>query len=82
MNMSTTNLITPISFNDLSFPVPESGRMYYVDVYTGQSVLCYESPEILTAISILSQFVHPAQCISFYSYKSDPLPNRNIYESH
>lgn len=63
-------------------PVPEPDRVYYVDVYTGKSVLSYETPEILSAIAVVSRFVHPAQCISFYSYKQDPYKYRSLYNNH
>lgn len=81
--MQMTNLTsTPLTLNEFSacLPIPEYSRMYYVDVYTGQSILSYESPEILNALSIVAQFAHPAQCISFYSYKQDPYKIRNYVQ--
>lgn len=62
-----------------SIPIPEPERSYYVDVYTGQSILFYESPDILSALAIVAQFAHPAQVISFYSYKQDPFKYREVY---
>lgn len=78
-----TNSVQPLTKTsdlDVYLPARQDGRLYYVDVYTGQSVLCYETPEIISALAVISTFLHPAQCISVYSYKQDPLINRNLYD--
>ena len=78
-----SNSIQPLSTTsqiDAYLPARQDGRLYYIDVYTGQSVLCYETPEIISALAVVSTFLHPAQCISVYSYKQDPLTNRAIYD--
>lgn len=88
--MASTNITTETSTSakpilnepaDIArfIPIPEPSRSYYVDVYTGQSIISYESDEILSALAIVAQFAHPAQCISFYSYKNTPYKFTNIY---
>lgn len=47
-----------------------------MDVYTGQSILEYETEDIIKALNVVCQFIHPSQCISIYSYKGkSPLNN-------
>ena len=86
IQIHTTDLQTPPSGPSLNgqtinlmIPPNDPDRMYYVDVYTGQSILCYETPDIVEALNVCCQFVHPAQVVSFYSYKHkhEPYKIRN-----
>ena len=47
-------------------------RKYYCDVYTGQSIVCFESHSLDSILTVASQFIVPAQVISLYSYKTNP----------
>lgn len=59
--------------------LPENdSKTYFVDVFTSQSVLQYETQDILEALFVCSQYVRPAQMISLYAYDKDPLSNRLI----
>lgn len=59
--------------------LPENdNKTYFVDVFTSQSVLQYETHDILEALFVCSQYVRPAQMISLYAYDNDPLSNRLI----
>lgn len=47
-------------------------RMYYADIYTGSSIVCYESSSVDSVLFIVERCVEKAQCISVYSYKDSP----------
>lgn len=59
-------------------------RRYYADVYTGSSIISYETDSIDSVLVIAALFIEPAQVISLYSYKQTPYNYRNeafdIYE--
>lgn len=47
-------------------------RKYYCDVYTGQSIVCFESHDLDSILVVAAKFIEPAQVISLYSYKVNP----------
>lgn len=52
-------------------------RRYYADVYTGSSIISYETDSIDSVLVIAALFIEPAQVISLYSYKQTPYNYRN-----
>lgn len=52
-------------------------RRYYADVYTGSSIISYESDSIDSVLVIAALFIEPAQVISLYSYKQTPYHYQN-----
>ena len=52
-------------------------RRYYADVYTGSSIISYETDSIDSVLVIAALFIEPAQVISLYSYKQTPYHYRN-----
>lgn len=51
-------------------------RKYYADVYTGSSIISYESESIDSILVVVSEFIRPAQVISVYSYVDSPYKHR------
>lgn len=47
-------------------------RKYYADIYTGQSIVCFETHSLDSVLALVSQFILPAQVISVYSYVNNP----------
>lgn len=47
-------------------------RKFYVDVYTGQSVVSFEFSSLDSAFQVIDYFVVNAQTISVYSYEQNP----------
>lgn len=47
-------------------------RKYYADIYTGQSIVCFETHSLDSVLALVSQFIVPAQVISVYSYTQNP----------
>lgn len=47
-------------------------RMFYADIYTGSSIVCYESSSVDSVLFIVESCVEKAQCISVYSYIDSP----------
>lgn len=54
-------------------------RKYYADVYTGSSIVEFESACLDSILMIVSALVVKAQVISVYSYVDNPYKNRQIY---
>ena len=54
--------------------------MYFVDVYTSQSVLYFEFETLDSALAVVDSFIVPAQVISIYSYRDNPYKIHHIYE--
>ena len=54
-------------------------RKYYADVYTGSSIVEFESVCLDSILMVVSALVVKAQVISVYSYVDNPYKNRNIY---
>ena len=47
-------------------------RKYYVDIYTGQSVLEFEFFSLDSALHVIETYIVQAQTICIYSYKLNP----------
>lgn len=62
----------------VSLPIAFS-RVYYVDIYTGQSIMQFRTQDKAEALGICSLYVEKAQVISFYSYESQPYNQLNPY---
>lgn len=54
-------------------------RKYYADVYTGNSIVAFESTNLDSILMIASQLVVKAQVISLYSYVDNPYKNKDVY---
>lgn len=54
-------------------------RKYYADVYTGSSIVEFESSCLDSILMVVSALVVKAQVISVYSYVDNPFKNRNVY---
>lgn len=54
-------------------------RKYYCDVYTGSSIVCFESYDLDSLLTIAKTFIIPAQSISLYSYIQNPYNNERIF---
>lgn len=54
-------------------------RRYYADVYTGKSIVCYESSSLDSVLFVVKQCIVPAQVISVYSYTQNPYNNERIF---
>lgn len=55
-------------------------RKYYCDVYTGQSIVCFESHNLDSILVVASKFIVPAQVISLYSYTQNPYNHEGIFK--
>lgn len=54
-------------------------RKYYCDIYTGQSIVCFESTDLDSILVVASKFIVPAQVISLYSYIDKPYSHERIF---
>lgn len=54
-------------------------RKYYADIYTGQSIVSYESHDIDSVLMVVSKCVVSAQVISVYSYINSPYNDKTIF---
>lgn len=54
-------------------------RKYYADVYTGSSIVEFQSSSLDSILMVVSALVVKAQVISVYSYVDNPFKNRYIY---
>lgn len=51
-------------------------RKYYADIYTGQTIVSYESHDLDSVLMVVSRCVIAAQVISVYSYINSPYNER------
>lgn len=72
-----------ISMIGFSQPPPDHPaiqmRKYYCDIYTGQSIVCFESTDLDSILVVASKFIVPAQVISLYSYIDKPYSHERIF---
>lgn len=54
-------------------------RKYYCDIYTGQSIVCFESFDVDSVLAVVKECIIPAQMISVYSYKENPYKHETIF---
>ena len=54
-------------------------RKYYADIYTGQSIVCFETHSLDSVLALVSQFIVPAQVISVYSYIQNPYNDERLF---
>lgn len=54
-------------------------RKYYCDVYTSNSIFCFESFDLDSILVVARTFIEPAQVISLYSYKQNPYNHENPF---
>lgn len=60
-----------------------NARRFYVDVYSGQSVVSFEFSSLDSALTVIEHFVVKAQTISVYSYEQNPFNHgsENIFQA-
>ena len=51
-------------------------RKYYADIYTGQTIVSYESHDLDSVLMVVAKCVIAAQVISVYSYLNSPYLER------
>ena len=58
-------------------------RKYYADVYTSRSIVCFESNDLDSLLTICKELIVPAQVISLYSYVEYPYnyAPENVFEN-
>ena len=54
-------------------------RKYYADIYTGQTIVSYESHDLDSVLMVVAKCVIAAQVISVYSYINSPYNNERIF---
>lgn len=72
-----------MSLKDNTTLISQEVRKYYVDVYTGQSIVEFEFYSLDSALQVIKTYVVQSQTISIYSYKLNPYKHgsENIFKA-